>query len=316
MYVEPGTEVKPPVDGDETSVAGVLNNTALIDRLAVTPGGTMQEAHAGTATFSGLPVQGFNQRTFGGHLVAQSIVAAAHTVDPAWVVNSLHATFLRVGVAEDQLDYTVEVVRDGTTVAHRAAVVVQGSRELARIAMAFGAPEFTSVPDGAGAKECPIPFDVPSPDELEPLHRRRELGMPPDGIKLAPRSNWRTASRPIDIRYIDDSERRAFWFRTEPAVGASQSQQRAILAFASDRSLLPAIAYARGDLHRAGNLRTASLDHALWFHRDVHAGDWYLYLQDSPFYSARSGLARGTILDSAGAPVASVSQEGLVRSVE
>jgi acyl-CoA thioesterase II len=68
-----------------------------------------------------------------------------------------------------------------------------------------------------------------------------------------------------------------------------------------------------GRLGRLGSLMTASLDHALWFHRALRADEWLLYVQESPVAAGARGFARGTIFDRGGRLVASVAQEGLMR---
>jgi acyl-CoA thioesterase-2 len=57
----------------------------------------------------------------------------------------------------------------------------------------------------------------------------------------------------------------------------------------------------------------ASLDHALWFHRDLRVDDWLLYAFDSPNASGARGFARGQLFNRDGDLVASAAQEGLVR---
>jgi acyl-CoA thioesterase-2 len=57
----------------------------------------------------------------------------------------------------------------------------------------------------------------------------------------------------------------------------------------------------------------ASLDHALWFHRDVRVDQWLLYSFDSPSASGARGFARGQFFTRDGMLVASTAQEGLVR---
>jgi acyl-CoA thioesterase-2 len=57
----------------------------------------------------------------------------------------------------------------------------------------------------------------------------------------------------------------------------------------------------------------ASLDHALWFHRDVRVDEWLLYAFDSPSASGARGFARGQFFTEDGSLVASAAQEGLVR---
>ena len=57
----------------------------------------------------------------------------------------------------------------------------------------------------------------------------------------------------------------------------------------------------------------ASLDHALWFHRDFKIDDWLLYAIESPSASNARGFSRGSIFDRSVKMIASVSQEGLMR---
>jgi acyl-CoA thioesterase-2 len=57
----------------------------------------------------------------------------------------------------------------------------------------------------------------------------------------------------------------------------------------------------------------ASIDHAMWFHRDAGLDDWLLYAQDSPSASGARGFNRGLIFTRSGVLIASVAQEGLIR---
>jgi acyl-CoA thioesterase-2 len=85
-----------------------------------------------------------------------------------------------------------------------------------------------------------------------------------------------------------------------------------VLAFCSDRSLLPTIRHVGQGLHHARHVRATSIDHAMWFHCDVTAGEWWLYVQDSPFGSTTLGLAEGLIYAQDGRLVASVVQHGML----
>ena len=57
----------------------------------------------------------------------------------------------------------------------------------------------------------------------------------------------------------------------------------------------------------------ASIDHALWFHREVKADEWLLYSQDAPSASGALGFNRGSIYTRDGILVASAAQEGMIR---
>ena len=60
----------------------------------------------------------------------------------------------------------------------------------------------------------------------------------------------------------------------------------------------------------------ASLDHAVWFHAPVRADDWFLYETDSPAATGGLALCFGQIWAADGTHVATVAQEGLIRSLE
>ncbi|WP_275293795.1 acyl-CoA thioesterase domain-containing protein [Amycolatopsis sp. La24] len=286
--------------GDASST-GVRNDAPLLDRLAVTP--------VGDGCFSGRPPAGFAQRVFGGHLLAQSVLSATRTVPAGRVVNSLHAYFLRSGSADEALGYPVAEVRDGRSFSIRSVSAVQSGQQLATVQIGFTALRDRPAPVSAAMPAVPAPEELPSVREHQP-------GKPgPGGVNLPPRENWRTASRPLDLRWAGgvagDRARRAFWFRCAEIESADQNAHRAILAFASDRSLIPAVAQARGELDHPGPRPSATVDHAMWFHADVRCGEWLLYVQDSPASTEVLGLARGLIYHREGTVVASVAQQGV-----
>jgi acyl-CoA thioesterase len=67
---------------------GLVNRTPLAERIALHDDGGMLTGH---------PVSGFDQRVFGGHLLAQVVLAAGAHAPAGRVLESLHAYFLRPG---------------------------------------------------------------------------------------------------------------------------------------------------------------------------------------------------------------------------
>ena len=65
-----------------------------------------------------------------------------------------------------------------------------------------------------------------------------------------------------------------------------------------------------------GTVQMASLDHALWFHREFRVDEWLLYSIDSPNAHGARGLSRGQFFAADGRLVASSAQEGLVRVID
>ncbi|MDP2093564.1 MAG: acyl-CoA thioesterase II [Hydrogenophaga sp.] len=88
---------------------------------------------------------------------------------------------------------------------------------------------------------------------------------------------------------------------------------QALLAYASDFSLLGVAMRPHGLNFMQPQVQGVSLDHALWFHRPFRFDDWLLYETDSPSAAGARGFCRGSVFTRDGALVASVAQEGLIR---
>jgi len=88
---------------------------------------------------------------------------------------------------------------------------------------------------------------------------------------------------------------------------------RAVLAYASDMTLLGTATLPHEISWSKGNMMGASLDHAIWFHDDFRADEWMLYVCDSPWAGRARGFNRGRIFTQDGKLIANVAQEGLIR---
>jgi acyl-CoA thioesterase-2 len=105
------------------------------------------------------------------------------------------------------------------------------------------------------------------------------------------------------------------WLRVERGLPDDPLLHQALLTYASDISLLDNIIRPHGRSGPLGPMMMASLDHAVWFHRPLRVDEWLLYAQESPIAAGARGFARGQLFTRAGALVASVAQEGLMRPV-
>jgi acyl-CoA thioesterase-2 len=162
--------------------------------------------------------------------------------------------------------------------------------------------------------------DVPPPEDLpnEAQLKARMLRHMPDNI----RSYWER-ERPIEVRPTDISRyltrekspaQQNIWMRANGRLPDAFPLHQCVLAYASDFTLLDTTLIAHGKLLFDADIQLASLDHALWFHRPFRADDWLLYSQDSPSAFGARGFCRGSVFTRDGTLVASVTQEGLVRS--
>lgn len=249
---------------------------------------------------------------FGGLVAAQALAAAGAGVPTGREVHSLHAYFVRRGDPTRPLTYRVEKVRDGRSFSLRRVVADQGDDPVFVMAASFQRPETGLAHQSSAMPAVPRPAEVPTLDSWIAPYRDR-----------LPR--WWSREQPIDLRFIAEpplttAERRTeppqqmLWMKAPGEVPADPLLHACLVVYASDLTLLDAVVLAQGlpwyDEHPP---RSASLDHAMWFHRPVRMDDWLLYVQESPVMTGVRGLARGSIFDRDGALTVSVTQEGLVR---
>ena len=90
-------------------------------------------------------------------------------------------------------------------------------------------------------------------------------------------------------------------------------QHRAALAYASDYTILEPVLRAHGVAWATPGLKVASLDHAMWWHRDARVDDWLLYVQSASSAQGGRGLGAARVFAQDGTLVASIAQEGMVR---
>jgi acyl-CoA thioesterase-2 len=267
-------------------------------------------AKTGDNRFEGLSPAEPVQRVFGGQVLAQALVAASRTVGSGRLCHSLHAYFLRPGDPAVPIAYDVERSRDGASFSARRVVASQKGPPIFTLASSFQRAE----PGFEHQAQMPL---VPPPESLEDDQAvlLRDSQLPP------PMRGWVARERPFETRSVlgrglGDRPARAaldhIWLKTRGPVPGDPAMHRALLAYVSDMSLLDTALLPHGK-SIFSDVQVASLDHAMWFHRDFRVDDWLLYVQDSPSASGARGFNRGSIYTRDGILAASVAQEGLIR---
>ena len=270
--------------------------------------------------YVGRPQKGGLGRVFGGQVIAQALQAAQLSAPEGMAAHSLHAYFLRGGKEGPPIGYTIARDFDGRSFANRRIVASQteegANRPILNLTASFQRPE-----DGLEHQEGVMP-DVATPEDLKPdMELRRQFIETMPDISESQRAMM-LRPRPIEMRTIDrlhwmnsePKEPRAHsWFRTAAPLPDDPALHRAIIAYASDYTLLGTAALPHGLSWMRGELNGASLDHTIWFHRPARADEWLLYVTDSPWSGGGRGFNRGSIFSRDGTLVASVAQEGVVR---
>jgi acyl-CoA thioesterase-2 len=278
---------------------------ALLDSLDLTP--------LDDGRFEATCVERDRPRIFGGELLAQSIAAASRTVRDRFC-HALHVQFLAPGDPRIPLEYGVRRVRDGRRFAVRQVTARQRDREILTASVSFAA----ETDEAPGYQDQLMPA-VPRPEDLRSeLDHRRAVS---DRLRPEDRA-WLLASRAVEVRQVDPVPLidpspvppvAHTWIRATGRMPDDQNLHCAVLAYASDTTLLDIACYPQGVSWINPRIEQASLDHAMWFHRPFRADEWLLYAQAVPSLAGGRAFARGSIFSRSGALVASVTQEGLCR---
>jgi acyl-CoA thioesterase-2 len=253
------------------------------------------------------------QRVFGGQTIAQALVAAQRTVGSDRRVHSLHGYFMRPGDTAAPVVYEVDRIRDGGSFTTRRVVAIQHGHAIFSLEASFQVPE-----DGLD-HQIAMPSDVPAPETLKaPAEILRDYGdAVPEGIKRYWERERPLDMRPVILEHYTSREKlppvQHVWIRTTGPVPADPGLRSAVLAYLSDMTLLDTSTFAHGRAVFDRDLQAASLDHAMWFHREDPLDGWLLYTQDSPSAQASRGFTRGALYSRGGTLIASVAQEGLIR---
>ena len=251
------------------------------------------------------------KNVFGGQVLGQALMAAGRTVEGR-LAHSMHAYFLRAGDTTAPIVYQVESIRDGKSFATRNVKAIQHGEIIFTLSASFavheeGLEHQSDMPQVAG------PEGIPSETEL----RQKIAPMIPEKIRAV-----FVRERPIEIRPINpvnpfapvkQEAVRHQWMRAQNPLPDDPLLHQCILAFASDFALMGTAMLPHGVSFMQNNMQAASLDHAMWFHRDFRVDEWLLYEMDSPNASASRGMNFGRIFTQDGKLVATVAQEGLMR---
>jgi acyl-CoA thioesterase-2 len=223
----------------------------------------------------------------------------------------------------------VELLRDGRGYSTRQVRAYQNGKPVYVCLAGFAAGE-------AGDEYAAGPGEldaVPLPETL-PTSAERLAGHAADGssgtMTEQSKAYW-SGGRSFDMRHVSgavyltvDGERRphqAVWVKPydtlRPVPGTSTVQRDlAALAYVCDYTVLEPLLRVLGLSWAQPGLVTASLDHAMWFHRPPAPGmmdGWLLYTQQAVAAGRGRGVGTGRFFTPDGTHLATVVQEGMIR---
>jgi len=248
------------------------------------------------------PESGYFQRTFGGHVAGQSLVSAVRTVDPQFLVHSLHGYFIRPGDAKASTVFLVERVRDGGSFCTRRVNAIQHGQTIFSMSASFQT-------DQEGIHHQDAMPAAPPPDGLPGLSSMKVF----DDAGFKQFAEWDVCIVPRELLHLTPGKaaQQQVWFRHRDPLPDDPVLHICALAYMSDLTLLGSAQVTH--MQEREHLQVASLDHAMWFMRVFRADEWLLYDQSSPSACCGRALTQGKIFNRYGELVAAVMQEGLTR---
>jgi acyl-CoA thioesterase-2 len=260
-------------------------------------------------------------KAYGGDLVAAAAAAAMRSVTDGKTMHSMHSYFMRPADIGADVRYEVELLRDGRGYSTRQVRAFQNDKAVYVALASFAAGE------SGGSFTAAFPEGIPGPEEL-PSSAAYLSGSTGGTMTEESKAYW-SGGRSFDMRHVPgpvyltiEGERepvQAVWLKPfdalRPVQGLTDAQRDvAALAYVCDYTILEPVLRVLGLPWAQPGLVTASLDHAMWFHRAPAVDDWLLYAQDAVAAENGRGLGTGRFFTRDGRHLATVVQEGLIRS--
>jgi acyl-CoA thioesterase II len=286
---EPPAEITPPNPAGQAAISAA----APIGPPASLHGMFALEPH-GPDTYVGLSPAYPWGRIYGGLVIAQGLWAATQTVPDGHGVHSLHAYFILGGDPGEPVRYEVDRIRNGSSFTTRAVVARQSGGAILILACSFQRFE-----EGVETQSFALPADAPDPATV-------------------PWTTEGSGSHRYDVPMAAENPRSLVWCRYPHDLGDDPRLWACGLAYLSDTNPMDAVAASHPDgipptEQWDEKYMSASLDHAVWFHRPARADGWLLFDMVGHGLIRTRGLATGNVFTADGTHVATIAQEGLLR---
>ena len=254
------------------------------------------------------------QRIYGGQVIAQAYIAANSTIEEDKHLHSLHAYFLRPGIMKQPVLFSVDPIRNGKSFSTRTVKAIQNNEIIFTMTVSFQKDE-EGISHSIDMPKVPMPEDLK--DEIE--MRTEDIDKVPEELRP-----YFLKEREYSIKWVEWNDVfepkvlppiRNVWLKPNGVIPPGRETHNAFLAYISDSGILAPALFPHGISYMSPDLMMASLDHTMWFHKpNFEFNDWVLYATDSPYSGNSRGLGRGTFFSRDGEVIASVTQEGLLRT--
>ena len=264
----------------------------------------------GADTFAGRHPRKNPVRTFGGQMMAQAFTAASRTLEHDLPPSALSVHFIAGGDPARDIEFHVVRLRDERRFANRRVDAMQDGKLLATELVSYLAGGH-GLEHNSPAPKVPEPHILPGIDDVLVGYE-----------KVVP--HFANALRPIEWRYTNDPawvmrdkgdrlDRNRVWMKAAGSMPADPVLHTAAMVYASDTTVLDSIITTHGLSWGWDRIFAVTINHSVWFHRQVDFADWVLYSTASPVAAESRGLGMGHFFNRSGEVVATVAQEGIVK---
>lgn len=243
---------------------------------------------------------------FGGQVLAQGM-AATRRDSGEGLAHSLHAYFLARGSTSEPIRFEVSQLRSSRAFRTHQVVARQSIGPILQMVISYH--------DDESGPEHQIPMDEVGPPSGEAYERALLRVMTPGSAE-----DSTPFELPVEIRSVGElglfsSEvnppNARCWMRVRGELPEDPVLHQFLFAYGSDYAVMTAAMNPHPK--PITSYLSASLDHAIWFHRPFRIDEWMLFELDSPVARGARGLGRGLLYSRDGTLVASCVQEGLLR---
>jgi acyl-CoA thioesterase-2 len=251
---------------------------------------------------------------FGGQLMAQAVIAAAHGLDSNRRLRSLHAAFFKPLPLDPHLRYQAQTTLQGRSFSNIEVQSRLGQQVAFRASLCFQTEE-----NGPSHQDsAPV---VPAPEALPDLARLADLyhHRLSDGNQRMLKATHLHELRPVEGEAFlfcgDRQPSMRYWIRSRHRLSADPRQHEAALVYMSDAWINSAMLLPHVTTRMSRDFFAPTLTHDLWFHRAFRADEWLLFDVHSPSLEGATGLVNAAIYDRNGRLIANATQHALFRQL-
>lgn len=246
---------------------------------------------------TGIATEDERQVVEGTQVVAQAIVAVAKRF-PEKSVRSVHAVFSRAVVVGPPVEFAVDVVHQGRSMATAIVAAQQNGRRCITVT---------------------VLADVPSPDVIRHHLPRPEVAGPADSHH-SPMPMTGRELRLVDVVDVNSPDEVGppelyAWLHYDP-IPTREDLAKALIAYFTGHLGISTTMRAHegiGTSQAHLTVSTAPMTVTVGFHEPVRWDGWLLYTHESTQVGAGMSFVRGAVHTEEGELIASFSQEALIR---